>query len=46
MVTKLQAAKMAFQAGIPSVIASGFEPGIICAAVAGKPAGTQILASK
>src|ERR1700738_2208148 len=46
MVTKLQAAKVALQAGIPSVIASGFEPGMISAAVAGKPAGTQILANK
>jgi glutamate 5-kinase len=46
MVTKLQAAKLAFQAGIPSVIASGFEPGVIAAVVGGKPAGTQILASK
>jgi glutamate 5-kinase len=46
MVTKLQAAKTAFQAGIPSVIASGFESGIISAAVAGRPAGTQFLASK
>jgi glutamate 5-kinase len=46
MVTKLQAAKMAFQAGIPSVIASGFAPGVISAAVEGKPAGTQILVSK
>jgi glutamate 5-kinase len=46
MVTKLQAAKMAFDAGIPSVIASGFEPGIISAVAAGKPAGTQILVSK
>ncbi len=46
MVTKLQAAKMALQAGIPSVIASGFDPGVISAAVEGKPAGTQILVSK
>ena len=46
MVTKLQAAKLAFQAGIPSVIASGLEPGIIAAAVAGKPAGTQILVNQ
>jgi glutamate 5-kinase len=46
MVTKLQAAKLAFQVGIPSVIASGFEPGIISAAVAGKPVGTQILVDK
>jgi glutamate 5-kinase len=42
MVTKLQAAKMALQAGIPSVIASGFESGIMAAAVEGKPAGTRI----
>jgi glutamate 5-kinase len=40
MVTKLQAAKMAFQAGIPAVIASGFDPGVISAAVRGKPVGT------
>src|ERR1700676_4703286 len=46
MGTKLQAAKVAVQAGIPSVIASGFVSGIISAAVAGKPGGTQILASK
>jgi glutamate 5-kinase len=46
MMTKLQAAKVALQAGIPSVIASGLEPGVISAAVAGKPAGTQILVSK
>jgi glutamate 5-kinase len=42
MVTKLQAAKMAQQAGISSVIASGFEPGLMAAAVEGKPAGTRI----
>jgi glutamate 5-kinase len=46
MVTKLQAAKMAFQAGIPSVIASGFDPGVISAAVEGRPTGTHILVSK
>ena len=46
MVTKLQAARMAFQAGIPSVIASGFEPGVISAAVAGQPIGTEVLVSK
>jgi glutamate 5-kinase len=46
MITKLQAAKMAFQSGIPSVIASGFEAGVLAAAVAGKPAGTQFPASK
>ncbi len=42
MVTKLQAAKMALQAGIPSVIASGLDPGVMAAAVEGKPAGTRI----
>jgi glutamate 5-kinase len=41
MVTKIQAAKMALQAGITSVIASGFEPGIIAAAAEGKTAGTR-----
>jgi glutamate 5-kinase len=46
MMTKLQAAKVALQAGIPSVIASGLEPGVIAAAASGKPAGTQILVSK
>jgi glutamate 5-kinase len=46
MVTKLQAAKVALQAGISTVIASGFESGVISAAVAGKSAGTQILVSK
>jgi glutamate 5-kinase len=46
MVTKLQAAKMAFQAGIPSIIASGFGPGVISAAVEGKPTGTHILVNK
>ena len=46
MITKLQAAKMAFQSGIPSVVASGFEPGILAAIVDGKPVGTQFLANK
>ena len=46
MITKLQAAKMAFESGIPSVIASGFEAGVLAATVAGKPAGTQFPASK
>jgi glutamate 5-kinase len=46
MITKLQAAKMAFQSGIPSVIASGFEAGVLAATVAGKPAGTQFPADK
>jgi glutamate 5-kinase len=46
MITKLQAAKMAFRAGIPSVIASGFEEGILASAVAGKPAGTLFPANR
>jgi glutamate 5-kinase len=46
MVTKLQAAKVALQAGIPGVIASGLVPGVISAVIAGKPAGTQFLVSK
>jgi glutamate 5-kinase len=41
MVTKLQAAKMALQAGITSVIASGLEPGIMAAAAEGKAVGTR-----
>jgi glutamate 5-kinase len=46
MVTKLQAAKLAHQAGIPGVIASGLAPGVISAVIAGKPAGTHFLVSK
>jgi glutamate 5-kinase len=40
MVSKLQAVKLAVSAGIPSVIGSGLEPGVIAAAVAGKRVGT------
>jgi glutamate 5-kinase len=46
MVTKLQAAKMAFQSGIASVIASGWDPGVLAAAVAGEAAGTQFPVNK
>jgi glutamate 5-kinase len=46
MVTKLQAAKVVLQAGIPGVIASGLVPGVISAVIAGKPAGTQFLVRK
>jgi glutamate 5-kinase len=46
MVSKLQAVKMAVQAGIPSVIGSGLEPGIMAAAVAGKPVGTFFAVAK
>src|SRR6516164_3991704 len=37
MVTKLQAVKMATGAGIPTVIASGLQPGIMAAAINGGP---------
>jgi glutamate 5-kinase len=46
MTTKLQAAKMALQAGIPTVIASGFDAGILAATAAGQPAGTQFPTNK
>jgi glutamate 5-kinase len=46
MITKLQAAKIALQAGIPSAIASGLEPGVLAATLAGKPIGTKFPASK
>jgi glutamate 5-kinase len=46
MITKLQAAKMAFQSGIATVIASGLEPGVLAAAVAGKSIGTQFPVNK
>jgi glutamate 5-kinase len=41
MVTKLQAVKMATGAGIPTVIASGKQPGILSAAISGGPVGTR-----
>ncbi len=40
MRSKVVAAEMATAAGIPTVIASGLEPGTILAAVAGEPVGT------
>jgi glutamate 5-kinase len=46
MVSKLQAVRMAVQAGIPSVIGSGFEPGVVAAAVAEKPVGTYFSVNK
>jgi glutamate 5-kinase len=41
MRSKVVAAEMATAAGIPVVIASGLEPGVIPAAVAGRAAGTR-----
>jgi glutamate 5-kinase len=40
MVSKLQAVKIAVQAGIPTVIGSGFAVGVIAAAAAGEQVGT------
>jgi glutamate 5-kinase len=41
MRSKVVAAEMATAAGIPTVIASGFEPGVVVRAWAGEPAGTR-----
>ena len=41
MRSKVMAAEMATSAGIPTVIASGLEPGVIERAWAGQPAGTR-----
>ena len=41
MASKLQAVKVAVEAGIPTVIASGRTPGVIDAIRAGRPAGTR-----
>jgi glutamate 5-kinase len=46
MITKLQAAKIAVQSGIPSVIASGVKPGVLAATLAGNPVGTRFPVSK
>jgi glutamate 5-kinase len=43
MVSKLQAAKQALQAGIPTVIASGLRPNVIRAAINGEKVGTRFL---
>ena len=43
MASKLQAVKMAVDAGIPTVIASGRTPGLIAAILAGEPVGTRFL---
>ncbi len=44
MASKLQAVKLAVEAGISTYIASGMEPGRIAAAVAGKKIGTRFVA--
>jgi glutamate 5-kinase len=44
MRSKVVAAEMATAAGIPTVIASGLEPGTIVAAAAGEPVGTAFTA--
>jgi glutamate 5-kinase len=41
MSTKLQAVKMAVQAGITGFIASGLEPGVLRAIMSGEPIGTH-----
>ncbi len=41
MRSKVAAAEMATAAGIPTVIGSGFEPGLLARAWAGEPAGTR-----
>jgi glutamate 5-kinase len=43
MVSKLQAVRLAVDAGIPTVIASGRKAGQIEAVVAGRNAGTRFL---
>jgi glutamate 5-kinase len=44
MRSKVVAAEMATAAGIPTVVASGLEPGTILAAAAGEPVGTRFAA--
>ncbi|MBQ1203821.1 MAG: glutamate 5-kinase, partial [Loktanella sp.] len=43
MHTKLHAARLAMEAGIPMVIANGQEPSILYDIVAGKPVGTRFV---
>ena len=45
MRSKVVAAEMATAAGIPTVIASGFEPGALPRAWAGEPVGTRFRAA-
>ena len=44
MTSKLQAVKVAVEAGIPTYIASGRQAGRIPAIAAGKPVGTRFIA--
>jgi glutamate 5-kinase len=44
MRSKVEAAEMATAAGIPAVIGSGFEPGLLARAWAGEPGGTRFAA--
>jgi glutamate 5-kinase len=46
MTTKLQAVKVAVQSGIAGFIASGYEPGVLRAIVAGRPTGTHFPTKK
>lgn len=43
MVTKLQAAQLCMDAGIPMAVASGAEPEVLYGVVAGEPVGTRFL---
>jgi glutamate 5-kinase len=43
MRSKLEAARLAAQAGVPMIIASGAMPGVIAALLAGQPLGTRFL---
>jgi glutamate 5-kinase len=46
MVSKLQAVKVAVQAGVPVIIASGRTPGVISAAAGGRSVGTRFVPAK
>jgi glutamate 5-kinase len=46
MVSKLQAVKMATEAGIPSVVGSGLDPGVLLAATLGNSVGTYFSVDK
>jgi glutamate 5-kinase len=42
MITKLQAAKKLAVSGIPTIIANGFQPGVVVAVLTGAPIGTLV----
>ena len=46
MASKLQAVRVAVEAGIPTVIASGRSPGVIATILSGKPCGTRFLPAR